>query len=635
MHAAAFTVMLLLAALPSGIVRAADVAACNPALRSGVPVSERETDQHRLFEVPVVDYPRTATPEFDYRGVFELRVDERGHVACFVEPKNTARELTPERRAVLRRASAWRYRPFLRDGHAVAVIASQRFDEQILPQRHVPTPRVPDNQVRISFVQSRHFFGGTAYAVHIRGDGWVGFHALAGSDVPGTFGYRVPKEDVARLIALIRDGDLWSAAGNYHGQVTDQSTQWLTVRFGNETKTITDYAGRAAGMPVIVTRVQEEVARVARAEQWTTLSDAALDRLQRDRFDFRSPAAGQMLASAVLNHWARDDGPMLRLLELGAPIDAPLQGRSMIDRPASDSSLIEEALLQRRTRLIAPLIARGALNTKGRPDQRKIDAAFRAAVIGGRLQPVQQIWAVAGSRPHPALTYRDAPDFPEAPPKEGVPVALLLDRGYDNPDWEGLEIARWLDAQGNDLLATGANGRTLLETAAAGDVDGRFVRYLLEKGADPTVSGRYEYSPVDSAQSEDVALALLEAGSEVPNRSMGFPPYRDRAQERGWNRVVAWLDSHPSAPVMPLSEELRKSEESMKRAQERVRKSPCWQRWIADQARANAAAKAKGKRAELLPMNCFCGGDAVKERTAKADGEANAAATSGSCSADQ
>jgi hypothetical protein len=410
-HKTANTVLLIISAFSTQVSLAAEVPACSVVQRNGVHVDSRETDQHRLFEVPVVDYTSTDTPDFDHHAEFDIRVDERGHVVCFVEPKKDAwRPLTPEQRAVLRRASTWQYQPFIRDGRPVAVIASQRFFEQIPPRRRVPTPLVPDDQVRISFVQGQHFFGGQAYAVHIRGDGWVGFHSTAGTDVSGTFGYRVPREDVKKLIALIRDGNLWSAAGNYHGEVTDQSTQWLTIRFGNETRTIKDYAGRAMGMPAIVTRVQEEVDRVARVEQWTTLSNAALDRLQGDGFDFTSPAAGEMLVRAVLNRRARNDEPMLRLLALGAPIDARLVGTSMIDRPAAESSLIEEALLLRRTRLIAPLIERSALETKGRPDQRKIDAAFRAAVRGGRLEPLKQLWAVAGTRPHPSLTFRDEPD---------------------------------------------------------------------------------------------------------------------------------------------------------------------------------------------------------------------------------
>jgi hypothetical protein len=606
MHKPACVALLAVSSLASHAAQAKGLPACSPTTDAGLDVARGEVDQHRLFDVPVVDYLATDWAERNGWGSFELHVDAQGRVTCFVEPaKDASHPLTPQERAVLREASGWRYRPFLKDGRPVALVVSQRYFEQIPPQRHVPTPRVSDDQVRISFVQGRSFFGGFGYSIHVRGDGWVGFHSLGGTDVDGRFGYRVPRPEVAGLIALIRDGDLWSAADDYHGDTTDQSTQWLTVRFGDESRSIKEYAGRRIGMPAIVTRVQEEIVRVARADQWTTLSMEALDRLQHARFDFASQESGKMFARAVLNHRASDDAAMLRLLELGAPIDAPLVAVWATDPPDRGATLIDEALRRRRTRLIAPLIARGALETNGYPDQRKIDAAFRAAIEGGRLDQVKQVWDVAGSRPHPALAYRDTPEYRNVPPKDGVPVALLIGRDSRDLQWEGLEIARWLAAQGNDLKAARSDGSTLLHAAVAGD-DPRFVRYLLAQGVDPTEGGRYEYSAVDNAQSEDVALALLGAGSEVPVRSMWFPSYRVRAENKGWSRVVAWLDAHPSAPLMPLLERDREDEARMRRAQERVRTSPCWQRWIADQAKANAAARARGKQADLLPMHCFC-----------------------------
>jgi hypothetical protein len=118
---------------------------------------------------------------------------------------------------------------------------------------------------------------------------------------------------------------------------------------------------------------------------------------------------------------------MLDLLNLGAPIEA----RSLPDREFSRERgpLIEAALKNQRTVLIAPLIAKGALNTDGKPDQRKIDAAFRNAIIGGKLAPVQTIWEVAGDTPHPALTFSDESDAKEHASKPS-PVTLLLSHYY-------------------------------------------------------------------------------------------------------------------------------------------------------------------------------------------------------------
>jgi len=594
-------VLALSLALPGESTYAAVLSACDPSQRDALYLSEGNADSHRLFEVPVVSYKFANRPEFDLMPGISLRIDESGRVVCFVEPgpDQWPQPLTAAQRALLDEAQSWRYRPFLRHGRPVPVVVAQPFYEQILPERLVPAPDVPLDQVGITLVQSRSFFGGPAYAVHIRGDGWVGFHSLSGTDVRGTYAYRVPVDEIANLVALIRRGELWSAAPRYHGDVTDQATRTLTVRLGNQTHTIVDYAGRAIGMPVIVTRVQEEVARIGRAAQWTQLSNAALDWLQHDGFDFRSAEAGRMLARAVANRRSTDDRPMLRLLDLGAPIDA--SGEGPPTDPQIRGSVIENALEQRRVRLIQPLIARGALNSRGRPDQRKLDSAFRAAIVGGRLDPVKQVWAASGSHPHPALTFRDVPQFNERPAKDDVPVALLLDRYYYDFDWEGFEIARWFISQGSDLHAVRADGRSLLEIAAE-DTDSRFVNYLLKHGADATAKGRYDYSPLGGAHVEEVAIALLRGGSELPRQ---FTGYRIEAKEKGWNRVVAWLDAHPSAPIMPLTEREKEDAARHERAKQAL-KSPCWQKWIAEQMTANRVAKSKGTKPVQVPMNCGC-----------------------------
>lgn len=597
----ALVVLVLSLTLPGKIASAAVLPACGTSQREAMVLSGGDLDAYRLFDVPVVSYALPKWPGRKSRLGISLRIDETGRVVCFVEPRpgEWPEPLTAAQRVLLHEAPSWRYRPFLQDGRPVPVIVTQPFYEQILPEHRVPGPDVPLDHVAITLVQGRSFFGSPAYAVHIRGDGWVGFHALSGTDVRGTYAYRVPVAEVARLVALIRSGGLWSAAPAYRAGVTDQATRTLTVRFGKQSHTIVDYAGRAIGMPVIVTRVQEEVARVGRTAQWTLLSDSALDRLQHDGFDFKSIEAGRMLARAVANRRANDVGPMLRLLNLGAPIDVSVQGPP-IDLPMQ-GSVIENALEQRRIRLIQPLIARGALNTRGRPDQHKLDSAFRAAIVGGRFGPVKQVWSASGTQLNPALTFRDVPEYGEKPGKNDVPVALLLDRYYNDLDWEGFEIARWLIAQGNDLHAVRADGRSLLEIAAE-DTDARFVTYLLEHGADATASGRYDYSPLDGADVEEVALALLQGGSELPRQYTG---YRFAAKEKGWNRVVAWLDTHPSAPVMPLTEHEKEDAARNERTRQRL-KSPCWQKWIAEQATAYRVAKANGSKPVQVPMNCLC-----------------------------
>jgi ankyrin repeat protein len=202
---------------------------------------------------------------------------------------------------------------------------------------------------------------------------------------------------------------------------------------------------------------------------------------------------------------------------------------------------IEEALMNQRELLIDPLIAKGALQSGARLNQTKIDAAFRAAIIGGRLSLVQRIWEIGGDKHRPALTFNDVGDGGR---HKRSPVTLLLfRRPRGGTPWEGLGIARWLAAQGCDLNAAAADGTTLLHIAAdAGDVG--FVRFLLNRGMSASTPGKYGLPALGGVESEDVAMALLEAGTDMSRMNDSGQSYRTFAEYNHWQRVVAWLTAH-------------------------------------------------------------------------------------------
>ncbi|HEV8693032.1 MAG TPA: ankyrin repeat domain-containing protein, partial [Lysobacter sp.] len=111
---------------------------------------------------------------------------------------------------------------------------------------------------------------------------------------------------------------------------------------------------------------------------------------------------------------------------------------------------------------------------------------------------------------------------------------------YQKTPWDGLQIAQWLAAQGCDLKAAAANGTTLLHIAAeAGDAAS--VRYLLAQGLDASTPGEYGLPALGSVTDEDVALILLEAGTDL-SKLDDFARY---AEGNHWLRVTAWLKAHP------------------------------------------------------------------------------------------
>jgi hypothetical protein len=172
---------------------------------------------------------------------------------------------------------------------------------------------------------------------------------------------------------------------------------------------------------------------------------------------------------------------MADLVASGAPIDGPIPTTR---RVSAAGSVIEAALLNQREVLIDPLIAKGALQSGGQPDQAKIDAAFRAAIRGGRMMLVQKIWQAGGVEHHPALTFDDV----------------------------------------------------------AGDA--QFVRFLLGQGMSPSTPGKYGLPALGSAKREDVAMVLLEAGTDMSHMNDSGWSFRHFAEDNHWGRVVEWLTAH-------------------------------------------------------------------------------------------
>jgi uncharacterized protein DUF6438 len=83
---------------------------------------------------------------------------------------------------------------------------------------------------------------------------------------------------------------------------------------------------------------------------------------------------------------------------------------------------------------------------------------------------------------------------------------------------------------------------TVVYAADAGDVD--FVRFLLNRGMSASTPGKYGLPALGGVESEDVAVVLLEAGTDMSRMNDSGQSYRTFAEYNHWQRVVAWLTAH-------------------------------------------------------------------------------------------
>lgn len=507
----------------------------------GVSTKADEVTAHRQFELPVVDYP--SGTNMGLWGIpLTLLVDVSGRVVCYETEDSVGRsiEMNSLRHGLIRALSDWRYQPFMRDGRAVAAVVREHVYEQALPKSHRAMPNVPLDQVTISLWRTGCYGTCPSYGVRIHGDGTVLYEGRGYVDVIGRHTYRIPMEQVAALVEDLRRKDLWSMDGSYRAGITDNPTYALKLQMGSQAHEIEDYVGAMVGMPRVISEFEDEVDRVGRTADWTRLSMASVERLQQEGFDFHSKQGADLLVRALANDDGNDEQAMLKLVELGVPLTGGSNSGRMM--PVAERPILEQALVNHRVALVDPLIARGMLETNGRPDQHKIDSAFQAAIRGGRLAAVQKIWRQSGTRKHPSLFFVDEVKDEDKHTRKKSPVSLLLSQPYRDKQWEGMQIAKWLSGLGCDLRARAANGDTLLHAAVdSGDI--QFVRYLLAQGVDVSAPGEYDLPALGSAQNEDIALLLLQSGSDwkMDDDGAGFKRY---ATDQHWGRVLAWLKAN-------------------------------------------------------------------------------------------
>jgi hypothetical protein len=79
---------------------------------------------------------------------------------------------------------------------------------------------------------------------------------------------------------------------------------------------------------------------------------------------------------------------------------------------------------------------------------------------------------------------------------------------------------------------------------AAGADDARMVRYILDQGVPASTPGEYSLPAVGATDNEEVALMLLQAGTDISKMDDGGAQFRRYAAYKHWARVIAWLDSH-------------------------------------------------------------------------------------------
>jgi len=137
------------------------------------------------------------------------------------------------------------------------------------PDAKVPFPGIKDwSTLRIRLERSGCYGSCPIYSVEISGDGTVSYVGRYYVAVTGVQTYHIDQEAVRGLYRAFEKAEFFWTYDAYESPITDFPTYTISISFDGHSKTIVDYAGKRAGMPKVITDLEDTIDAVAGTERW-------------------------------------------------------------------------------------------------------------------------------------------------------------------------------------------------------------------------------------------------------------------------------------------------------------------------------------------------------------------------------
>lgn len=477
------------------------------------------------FTLSPIIYPYNGLKMYGFG--LSIIVSEDGRVACAtIKPPYRAQDpiMNDRRRAFLKEVDGWRFDPYLYEGKPSRVAFEFLIREEEQPRRQRSAPKGDPRKLVIVQENRPWFASYRPYRMELHGDGSAVYHSFRKNDPLGPQAYTVDAASVQRLLAKAETANFWSLRDKYrkspNALANASSSFSLSIRFGGRRKSVQDHSNQDSGKPRALEALHQEVMQTANVNFWEIPSLDTLDQLETNGFDFRSVQAGQFLIETAANYYV-EDSVVLSLMDRGAPLDHSLYDEDTdMERP-----LLEVSLATGRESVARRLIDSGALKTDGEIDRNKVNQAFLGAIESGYIELVEMI-----------LPY--GPD---------LSASAILYIGHSNAeDEDKIAVLKLLLAKGVDINARGLNGETLLHGVG---LSPEFARFLIDNGADVNAIADNGGTPLNMSFLEDVALLILEKGAD-PRLSGNAEYLRFNVKRNAWLKVRRWLTEHGYADVL-------------------------------------------------------------------------------------
>jgi hypothetical protein len=218
-----------------------------------------------------------------------------------------------------------------------------------------PFPDVNKDQLVISLQRTACFGSCPDYKVTIHGNGRVlfettphlelddvanvhrAFSTESGVRASGTHETTIEPQVIDELLMQFKEARFFSLRDEYRAEITDSPTYMVTIDTGNGKKSVVDYVGKEAGMPVAVTALQDAIDAAAGTDRWIRGTPPVIPLLQEEGADFTGILGLELMDAAAKRNDVRT---MQTLKELGAHVfltEGPSSLRTAIIEGHSDA----------------------------------------------------------------------------------------------------------------------------------------------------------------------------------------------------------------------------------------------------------------------------------------------------------
>src|ERR1039458_5281844 len=191
----------------------------------------------------------------------DLIISPTGDVASATTPSTRGETVdlatVPKLDAIVRQ---WKYVPFTKNGKPVTAEIKESLTiqtDESMPSFRVPPPVLrPDSKVTITLRRTLCFGTCPEYTVTIGTDGIV-FEGQRYVVAPGKHSEAIDPNEVRKLAQKYVAADFYSMNNQYAEAMMDIPTYTVSIEIDGTKKQVQDYGGRAVGMPVMITELEE------------------------------------------------------------------------------------------------------------------------------------------------------------------------------------------------------------------------------------------------------------------------------------------------------------------------------------------------------------------------------------------